>query len=582
MNWNFIPTPNLTLKTNFIGITVALVFGCLPLAVAGSSDTLVIQNGGDLADTLDPHQAFSEANLILENTYETLYELTDSSGGLGPLLATEHTISEDGLTYTFTLREGVTFHSGNPMTCADAEYSFRRYLVVNNFSSPAFIVSDIVLGFENWDDDLIANTPYSVISDAVHCNEAGQLVINLVRPDAPALLKLSAGVSIVDSQFAIEGGEWSGTEEDWQEWVGQEVFDSLFNEEMSGTGAYRVVSREADQIVAQAFDGYWGGVPAIQNVIIQRVPSQDNRVLALKNGDADIVSVSDRQTLELFENVEGVVVTDDLAPVTARVIYLNQNITPNERIGSGQLDGAGIPPDFFADVNVRRAFAHAFDYGRYMVEVQGGKAVIVNMALPPTFLGYDESLEPLEFDLAKAEEEFKQAWDGQVWEKGFTFVASVRADNSDFLAALEILKENVEALNPKFNLDIQQEATSTLYPAADEGEVAMVIDFTSLEYPDPDSILTNVYASDGLDSTWTGFASPDVDAHLEQGRLELDPEKREVIYGELARVLQDLAPVILMPIETRHRVSRQALQGYRENINLVTASDVLWKKLSKE
>jgi hypothetical protein len=47
-------------------------------------------------------------------------------------------------------------------------------------------------------------------------------------------------------------------------------------------------------------------------------------------------------------------------------------------------------------------------------------------------------------------------------------------------------------------------------------------------------------------------------------------------------VLQDLAPVILMPIETRHRVSRQALQGYRENINLVTASDVLWKKLSKE
>jgi peptide/nickel transport system substrate-binding protein len=308
----------------------------------------------------------------------------------------------------------------------------------------------MIFGFSNWTDELIESTPYSTITDAVYCNEAGQLVIKLLEPHAPALLKLGVNGGVVDSQFAIDGGEWSGTEEDWKEWAGQEVFDSFLNDNMSGTGAYKVVSRTAEQIVAQSFENYWGGAPALKNVIMQSVPSQDNRVLALKNGDADIVKIADRQTLELFNNVPGVVVTDNLAPVTARLIYINQDITPNERVGSGQLDGAGIPPYFFSDVNVRCAFAHAFDYQRYVDEVQGGKAVIVNAALPPSFLGYDESLEPLGFDLAQAEEEFKQAWDGQVWENGFTFVASVRADNSDFLAAYEMLKENVELLNPKF------------------------------------------------------------------------------------------------------------------------------------
>jgi peptide/nickel transport system substrate-binding protein len=118
-----------------------LLIALLPGVQAAPPDTLVIQEGGELADTLDPHQAFGEAFLILENTYETLLEYTDTSGGVGPLLATKYDISEDGLTYTFTLCEGVLFHSGNPMTCADVEYSYRRFLIVNNFSSPGYLMS---------------------------------------------------------------------------------------------------------------------------------------------------------------------------------------------------------------------------------------------------------------------------------------------------------------------------------------------------------------------------------------------------------------------------------------------------------
>jgi peptide/nickel transport system substrate-binding protein len=563
--------------------SVAVLIACFSGVIATPPDTLVIQTGGEPASTLDPHQAYDESNRILENTYETLYSLADQyAQGFEPLLATSHEVSEDGLTYTFTLREGVVFHSGNPFSCADAEYSFRRYLTINNFDSPAFIVSRIVLGFDYWDEETIATTPYTTLAQTVSCNEAGQLVVRLVVPDAAALLKLSTGVSVIDSQLAIESEEWSGTEEDWSEWLAQDVYESSLNDRSGGTGAYQVVNRSAEQVVLQAFDRYWEGVPALINVIVQSVPNQDSRVLAIKNGDADLVTIRDRQALELFSGVPGVVVTDDLPAVSSRLIYMNQVVTPSERLGSGQLDGAGIPPDFFTDVHVRRAFTFAFDYQKYVDEVLGGKAEIVNVAMPSFYAAYDKTVDPTPFSLEQAEAEFKQAWGGQVWEKGFVLEAAVRADNSDFLAALEILKETVEQLNPKFQLVIKQETSSTLYAAADAGELPMVIDNSSLDFPDPDALFSSIYRTGGYDNTWLGFSNAEVDQLIDEARIELDPQQRAALYSQLTRLLQDLAPIVLVPIETRHRVSREELQGYRKNINLATATDVPWKKLSKK
>jgi peptide/nickel transport system substrate-binding protein len=99
---------------------------------AAPQDTLVVQEANDIP-TLDPTATYDTASgAVVENIYETLLTYKGASiRELEPLLATKWTISNGGKTYTFDLRKNVKFHSGNTMTCADAEYTFERNLVTN-------------------------------------------------------------------------------------------------------------------------------------------------------------------------------------------------------------------------------------------------------------------------------------------------------------------------------------------------------------------------------------------------------------------------------------------------------------------
>lgn len=120
---------------------ILLLLAPLGLSVAlaqSAADTYIEQTIGDI-DTLDPVQAYDTASgQLIENVYETLYSYAgDSVTEYEPRLATDYQVSDDNLTYTFTLRDGVTFHSGNAFSCKDVEYSFQRALVVNPADSGA-------------------------------------------------------------------------------------------------------------------------------------------------------------------------------------------------------------------------------------------------------------------------------------------------------------------------------------------------------------------------------------------------------------------------------------------------------------
>jgi peptide/nickel transport system substrate-binding protein len=91
----------------------------------------------------------------------------------------------------------------------------------------------------------------------------------------------------------------------------------------------------------------------------------------------------------------------------------------NPFVGSGQLDGNGIPADFFSDIHVRKAFNYCFDFEAYIADALAGEAVQVSGFSIPGMLGYDQNGPMYHFDMDKCAEELQQAWDGQVWEKGF-------------------------------------------------------------------------------------------------------------------------------------------------------------------
>jgi peptide/nickel transport system substrate-binding protein len=536
--------------------------------------------------TLDPGQIYDTASgEVGENLYETLVSykgksITEVEG----TLATDWKESNGGKTYTFNLRKGVKFHSGNAMSCDDAAYSIRRNLVTNNAESGNWFISETLLGTGSNAKDEPSIT-WDKISKAVACNSSGQLVLTLPKADPATLVKLAyTGQSVVDSKHAASIGEWDGTEKTWKDWIGKDLTDSNLSKKPSGTGAYQLVKNEPNLFVAKSFADYWGDKPKIENVILQIVKELPARIEALKKGDADIIDSGPRAAvIPQLEGVKGVTIYDGLTNNASTGIMMNQNIKNPEVLGSGKLDGAGIPGNFFSDANVRRGFSYAFGYEQYVKEALLGKAVRRGMALPETFFGYDTGIKPLSFSPEIAKGAFQKAFGGQVWKNGFTLKARYRAGSVGAQTAMEILKKNVEALNPKFKVELSSKPWSDFLKDSAQGKEAMIMIGWAPDYADPDNFLYTFYHSEGFYHPRLNFKDSAIDKFLEQARATTDRAKRKALYSLVGRRASEIQPFIIMPMATGFLAYNSSLKGIEENYNNMNSglSGNLWKLLAK-
>ncbi len=568
-------------------VVLGLVAGSMLALAAVPKNTMVWHIAED-PSTLDPHQAYDTVALLpLDNLYETLVTFEGSGQNpakFAPMLATAWTTSSDGLKYGFTLRQGVKFHSGNPMTCDDAAYSFRRLLVSNNGESPAWFVSLPLLGFDYFDDQTKAKLRFADLEKAVVCDKDGKLNFTLKTRDPAFLAKLRVSSNaIVDSKYAIAGGEWSGTSSDLKTWIGKNLADSYLSKNPSGTGAYRLLKRDPEQLIFRAFDAYWGGKPKIENVILKKVENEAGRIIALQKGDADLIALDARASLKQLIGAAGVRIVDNVPSATAvRMITMNQNVVASDLLGSGKLDGKGITAKFFSDIHVRRGFASAFDNGRYIKEVLGGKGQNRTMGLPEGDLGYDKSLKPLTFNLERAKAEFKLAWGGQVWKNGFTLVASHSAGVQIYQSGLELLKSTLEQINPKFKLTVRARQTGAESEDGAAGKVPMSFTSWLADYPDSDNMLRSIYATKGgYYSRWLNHGDAKIDALLAQAYATGDAAKRAALYAQIGQRTNDAVTTILVPADLGFRAIRSDLLGFADSINPLLSTDVRWKDLSK-
>ncbi|CAM3568487.1 ABC transporter substrate-binding protein [Deinococcus frigens] len=556
---------------------------------AAPKDTLVIQQAATVT-TLDPSAAYDTFSLqIIENMYETLWTYKGASlTQMTPLLASALPVySDGGRTLTVNLHQGVKFHSGNPMTCADAQYTYRRDLVTNHAESANWFISESLLGTrDNAKTD--KSVTWARISGAVSCNAQGQLVFKLPKPDPAFVAKMAfAGMGVLDSKWATKMGEWNGTEATWRDWMGKDVSGSKLSAQPSGTGAYQLLRRDADNILLRAFPNYWGGKPAIANVIMQKVGELAVRQQAFLRGDADLIEAGTRANVEAqLRGKPGVNVLDNLPSAGAQALFMNNKIKSSSALGSGKLDGKGIPADFFADTDVRRAFAYAFDYDQYMRDVQRGKAVKRTMLLPDTFPGYSGSTKTYGYDPAQAQALFKKARGGEVWKNGFTINANYRTGHIAGQVALELLKRNVEALNPRFRMNIIEEPWSEQSKKMQDGLEIMLPMGWGADYADPDNFMYTFYSSGGFFYPTNNWKDADVDRWLEQARATVDPATRAGLYKQVADRAYQQSPFIVLPAETNIRAVRSNLQGASAaSYNPMRSfgfTGTLWRELSKK
>jgi peptide/nickel transport system substrate-binding protein len=575
----------------FVTILFALLAGAVALAQA-PANTYVFQNfGGPVS--LDPARAYDTASgAIIENVYETLYTFDDPAiDRLKPALATSYEILDDGRTYRFQLRPDVQFHSGNTMSCKDVAWSIKYGLVTAApEGATSYLLGKQFVGSQVTGDDpetFLNEVTWDAIDGAVTCPEGPDGLVadlNIQAPD-PAFLAVLAytAFSVIDSEWAIANGVWDGTEATWQDWLGRDLTGEFLHRNMSGTGAYQLVEWGDASVIATRFDAYWGGAPSIENVVFNYVDEEATRILALQQGDADRIELGQRASLVQVRGAPGITIHEepDWAPTCSHggVFNFDINTTDNVDVGSGQLDGRGIPADFFADVNVRRGFAHLFDQDEFIAQVHQGAGAKLTMALPSSFPGYNPDVPTRTLDLEEAENYFRLAFDGRLWDTGFEFTALYNAGNTTRETFLSIIKDNVEFLNPKFRMNVRSLPWADFLALQSQGKAPFFAVGWCADYADARNFINTYYDNDGFYAPRTSIDLPEMQALIDQADVLLDQETRVFLYRQIGVLHHDLAPLIIYPNPTEYILARDHITGVY--FNPMRSHDYLWKDIAK-
>ena len=573
--------------------------------VVKNPDTLVLATIG-APETLDPAWAYDTASgEIIENVYETLIDFKIDSNRppeergrtdeFVPELATEWEVVDD-TTIRFKIREGVKFHCGGTLTPEDVEYSLERLMVMDRDGGPSWMLLEALLGVQSTrDEEGNIVVPYERIDKAVEV-EDGWVVLRMEKPFSRMILfqiLSQSWASIVDKEWAVEQGAWPGTAETYEQYNNPET--PPLNDKMCGTGPFMLEKWEPGvQTILKRFDDYWREPAKLQRVVVKVVEEWTTRKFMLLSGDADMVDVP-RQFVPELEGTacEGL---DKPCPTGIRYVkglptlvlspalFFTLDIDPNSPyLGSGQLDGEGIPPNFFQDVRVRQAFAYAFDYDTFIKDAFLGEA---DRPCTPIIKGlpfYNPDAQCYTYDLEKAKELLMQAWDGQVWEKGFKITILYNTGNVARQTAAEILKKNIESLNPKFKVEIRNVDWPAYLKAMVGKQLPLFLIGWLADYPDPHNFYFPFFHSKGTFAAWQGYSNPEVDQLIEQASQESDPAKREQLYRQLDQIYFEEAISIPLAQPLARHYERDWVQGwYYSPINPGVDFYTIWKQLPEE
>ena len=543
----------------------ALVFPACDGGEIKNPDMLIIATTFDISG-LDPAYAYDTASGgQLLNIYETLIKFDgNSTSEFTPALATEWTISDDGKTYRFKIREGVTFHNGNPFTPEDVEYSFERGMVQDYVLGPQWMLFEPLFGLGNYssrtDDGLI---PLEDIKSKVEVD--GQWVqFNLAAPYEPFLQILASyWGSIVDMDWCVQNGDWNGTQESYEALNNPAPGGSPIHSIANGTGPFMLELWEPGiQVVLVRNDNYWGTPASFERVVTLMVDEWGTRKLMLELGDADCIFVPSVGIQEAKE-IPKILVYENVPTLINQALFFQFDIDPNSTlIGSGQLDGNGIPTNFFSDVDVRKGFAYAFDWDTFIEQGLTSYGQQISSPIVEGIPYYKSDWPSYELDLAKAEEHLKAAWDGLLWENGFEMTLVYASGDITGKIACEILQNNLFEINPLFRINLQLMTWPTLLDDMALGGVPMYLNGWQADYPDPHNFVFPYMHSQGTFAQAQQYSNEVVDDLIEQAISSSSHSQRQILYDQLAELYYDEVPSIMVAQFLGVLFFRDWIQGF--------------------
>lgn len=454
-------------------------------------DTLVFAMNTDV-QSLDPQiQNDTTSEQVVKMLYNTLLKFEDDGTVVGDL-AESWSVSEDKLTWTFNLKQGVKFHNGKELTSADVKATFDRAL---NAEAGGLRTTEIIKMFTSVE----APDPYTVT----------------ITTDAPygpmESLMCNMSLGIMDADYIEQYGLDLGTSAEGE----------------NGTGPFKVVSWERDQeIVVERFDDYFGTPAKLQTVVYTIIPEAASRVIALETGEVDVI---DKPTDE------------DLARLEADT----ENFTVLRKPTISQrLFRFGCNDPIISNTKVRQAIVYAIDRQAIIDALFTGSGYPSTAPLAPVTFGYSD-LGEIEQDLELAKSLLAEAG----YPDGFDtkIITTERYQNGIELA--EIISQQLAQIGINAEIEVWEwSALSASWNGitADEFDQPIFIMGAGPSMRDADGGLRGLYTTSetGLNDRNYGFYSnAEVDALIEQGMQETDQQKRVEIYKEAMEILYREDPV---------------------------------------
>ncbi len=497
-----------------IAISAASLLLAAPVMSQTPPNILVV---GQIAEpkSLDPHAVTAVNDFrILMNVYDGLVRYKDGTLEVEPSLAESWTISDDAKTYTFKLREGVTFHDGSAFDAEAVKFNFDRMLKEDH---PFHDTGPFPLSFF-----------FSAV-DSVTAIDATTVEFKLKDPYAPFLSNLAYPTGLIVSPKAVE------------------EYGKDFGRHPSGTGAFKFEGWDANtKVVVSRNDAYWNGSPPLEAVIFRPITDANTRIAEMLSGGLDVMVEVPPDSLGQFRNDENFKVMEQAGPHVWFLI-LNAKEGP------------------FANKAIRQAANYAINKKALVENILQGTANVAAGPTPPAFAwAYNETLEPYPYDPEKAKALLEEAgYDGE--ELTF-YVTEGGSGMLDPVAMGTAIQADLQAVGMPVKIETYEwntflgKVNPGLEGNADMAEMAWMTN-------DPDTLpflalRTEAFPDKGgFNSGY--YSNAKVDELLDKARMVTDQAERAALYREMQEIVQEDAPWVFVANWKQNAVTGGTVENFK-------------------
>lgn len=393
--------------------------------------------------------------MVPMNVFDRLFEVEvqpDGSSQIVPSLCEDHTISEDGKTYHFVLKEGVTFSNGNPLTASDVQYTFEWLLTAGGVNDDVALEVEGAQALKDGQADSLSG--FHVIDDRT-------FEITLTNANAGFLAELTGpAMSIVDGETMEQAKNFG-----------------IACEDTIGTGPYKITEWVVnDHYTLEYNDRYWGEEPSAKKVIVSIIPDASTQNLMYQNGELDILDL---------ENLDSAIVES-----TYKTVYADRLLKAS-RVGITYMSFNANNP-YLSDVNVRRAIQMAVDVDTIVSSVYGGDAVVENGIIPTGVWGHNDDLQRAPFDVEGAKALLKEAGyaEGEI-----SFEMAMDASSTGNLQLVyQIVQQNLKEIG--IDAKIATYDASAWLDLRKSGQMDSFLGTWTMDYNDPANVMRTFFGSE--------------------------------------------------------------------------------------